>query len=1317
MTITDAAMPDIDWTGGTAWYRGDRVWWCSTGDILDYDTSTKTITIEGLVNSAKLQATADDDYYLCNKLEALDSEREWYYDESSSQLYLWAPGGVDPSSLTVEAKERVNAFDLSGKSYIDIKDIEIFASTVDTDAATSYITMDGLDVKYVSHYLKLEGNAGSQSEGGIVLEGHHITLKNSEIAYSSASGIRLAGPDNQIINNYLHDLNYSGSNNGAIDTNSTLDASDENIITASNNVISHNTIKRTGRASIRFNYLTDSLIQYNDLSEGNYLTRDVGLIYTVQSDGGNTEIRYNKLYDNMSDHFGHGMYFDNHTKNYIVHHNLVYNVEMNAFNLNQYDSYTLVYNNTGVNDFASIWAPWPDQNAYKDRYANNVSTGIFDMALGSVTEDHPTLMANYDNITLHDDFTLPTGSVAIDRGIEIEGITTDADSSGVDAGAFEYGVQPWKAGHDFANPPMVIDTVRSQPLYRNRILNPGFEQGENGYWQVTSGNVDNFGNFTNHTQQDNINMPGSRGLRLGGGTAAIEQVITGLTPNTTYELRGWLRAQPGETGYISVKDYGGNEIQSTQVTDTVTGFEDSFESGLGNWSVVSGAPNTSSTQVYDGDMSLSPSGGMIMKDMQDETLGYVTIDFYDDASDTDLFSYAFLEDYEGGQFGLGVNTAISTTHYSRLINGIWSVTTVARSDGWHEFKWDISNGWDCKLYIDEAIHINRVGTVASTKDYRKIYIGDDNGNDTGQVFFDDVMTMNVKFSDSFEDGFDNWKTIYGTPSVSTSTLYNGSNAYFPDEEQDEIYHEFEDEYNYGIVSVWFYDDHLDTDIRTRAFLQDYDGNKAMVGVDSLQSTQNYAYQTDGSWKVSSVARTTGWHEFRWDVTNKSECRLYIDGTYIGSTGNMDGFFKMFLGDNSLNGTGNVYFDKVLYAQSRKAWVDRKVSFTTGASNTSATIVITKDSTGGNYLFADEFGLVYSDLEPTAPPAPSPLPMESFDEDFENGFGEWSTIHGTPTTSSSVKYNGGYSYSVDEDKDEILHNMSSESYGIVTMMFYDAATDTDIRTRAILQDGSGARVGLGVNTPTSTTHYVYLDGTNWFTGIVPRTTGWHELKWDMSSGVDCKLYIDDVYIGRTFDMRSFLRIYIGDNGTNNTGNVYFDKVRVNAPVLKFEESFENDFSRWNVNYGTPTGSSAEAYDGPTSYSVDEDQDEIWYDMTSNTDGIVRMMFYDDATDTDMKTRAILQDGNGTRLGLAVVTGTSTANYVYMDGSVNIETTAARSTGWHEFKWDMSSGVDCKIYIDGNLVATNTQMKDFTRIYLGDNAAGKTGNVYFDNIEVE
>jgi hypothetical protein len=97
-----------------------------------------------------------------------------------------------------------------------------------------------------------------------------------------------------------------------------------------------------------------------------------------------------------------------------------------------------------------------------------------------------------------------------------------------------------------------VDYVRVYgytPTSGPAIVNPGFEQGTTGWALSGSAAVVNYNQRTGNEQ-----------LRMNGGTGYAQQVITGLTPNTTYTLSAWDRVSSGATvARLGVKNYGGTE--------------------------------------------------------------------------------------------------------------------------------------------------------------------------------------------------------------------------------------------------------------------------------------------------------------------------------------------------------------------------------------------------------------------------------------------------------------------------------------------------------------------------------------------------------------------------------------------------------------------------------------------------------------------------------------------------------------------------------------------------------------------------------------
>lgn len=66
----------------------------------------------------------DYGYYFDNKLELLDVQKEWYYDKATGTLYFYAPGGVNPNTLQIEAV--IQRFGVnSNNNFIKVNDLKI----------------------------------------------------------------------------------------------------------------------------------------------------------------------------------------------------------------------------------------------------------------------------------------------------------------------------------------------------------------------------------------------------------------------------------------------------------------------------------------------------------------------------------------------------------------------------------------------------------------------------------------------------------------------------------------------------------------------------------------------------------------------------------------------------------------------------------------------------------------------------------------------------------------------------------------------------------------------------------------------------------------------------------------------------------------------------------------------------------------------------------------------------------------------------------------------------------------------------------------
>ncbi len=457
-TIENSEIPALSegWAGAKVW---SNEW---------YTTRTGTIT-GGTAGKLTAQMSAPWDrggfwLYFFGKLELLDAEGEWFYDDSSQNLYLWSPDSKTPSA--VEVKQRNFAFDLSERSYITVRNLNLFANTITTSDRSTGIVIDGIRAKYVSHHMTLPPLPESEKaydaddalflaahahDTGIQLRGNGHILKNSVIDGSSGNGVLLEGNEHQVTNNIIANTNYQVSYAAPVRIN------------GNGHRITHNTIKRTGRDAISWDWHTAGIdgrnieIAYNDISSFGMLSTDLGAVYVcchVNLEGGSIHHNWIRDAQAFSPFWGtRGIYLDIESFNSTIHHNVVWNLTGSEDNYSLVAGsprgYERVFNNTFLGDVYLNDGPVEARNnifaGSKEIVADRESNNLFiDTDVKFVQP--PIAKSLAEIIRPIPDFTPQADSPAIDAGVSIPQITTDFTGKFPDIGAYERYLPAWKAG-------------------------------------------------------------------------------------------------------------------------------------------------------------------------------------------------------------------------------------------------------------------------------------------------------------------------------------------------------------------------------------------------------------------------------------------------------------------------------------------------------------------------------------------------------------------------------------------------------------------------------------------------------------------------------------------------------------------------------------------------------------------------------------------------------------------------------------------------------------------------------------------------------
>jgi hypothetical protein len=373
--VVDPNLPNINWTGAKIHiWSGTDPWDPLTGTVTASSTGQLTFTLDGAGIPPYVEPVPGGYYYLYRFLGALDVPEEWFYDSSAGVLYLWAPGGVNPGSLNVTAKQRQFGFDLSGDSNVTIEYVNLFATTINTDASSTNNTINGINAQYVSQFTDLfdtPGWAASNeftytSTSGIILDGTGNVLENSAIAYSAGNGVALVGSNDTVTNNLIRYVDYAANYCSAITFSTNVGA---------NNEVNYNTVFADGRFGIDFMNGFNEDISYNNMYSAMMVSRDGGEIYAsiwqFQGSAAGTVIHNNWFHDTQSllpgaadDYPLPGVYLDSGSNGFQVDQNVFWNDEYSSVLLNfanpgiTWPNNNPVENNTipDVNSTAYIWS-------------------------------------------------------------------------------------------------------------------------------------------------------------------------------------------------------------------------------------------------------------------------------------------------------------------------------------------------------------------------------------------------------------------------------------------------------------------------------------------------------------------------------------------------------------------------------------------------------------------------------------------------------------------------------------------------------------------------------------------------------------------------------------------------------------------------------------------------------------------------------------------------------------------------------------------------------------------------------------------------
>lgn len=364
--ITDPILANApNLSGGNLWLLTGHKWVSFSSKVESHSGNTISFVFPGKATNSAYTPKAGSNYFITGLIDCIDMDKEWIYHDSTKTLYFQTPSGVHPTQLDVAVRTRTWGLDGSGHDYIEIKNILFFAAAINFKNSENCV-LEGLRIYYSVPFYAADAWANTETPqngkyAAVQMGGQYNIIRNSEVAYSWGEGIVLSGTGNSAENCLVHDINWLCTDAAPIHT-SGLD-----------HIIRYNTIYNTGRSGIVHRKSKNLEIAYNNIYHCGLLTTDLGATYCYQTDGDGTTIHHNWVHDVMTDAHTAGIYLDNGSSNFIVHHNVVWNTDDLGIQTNLDAHNHEIYNNTIWNCSQAMGGGGGNEVLVNQKVYNNLS--------------------------------------------------------------------------------------------------------------------------------------------------------------------------------------------------------------------------------------------------------------------------------------------------------------------------------------------------------------------------------------------------------------------------------------------------------------------------------------------------------------------------------------------------------------------------------------------------------------------------------------------------------------------------------------------------------------------------------------------------------------------------------------------------------------------------------------------------------------------------------------------------------------------------------------------------------------------------------
>lgn len=453
-----------------------------------------------------------------------------------------------------------------------------------------------------------------------------------------------------------------------------------------------------------------------------------------------------------------------------------------------------------------------------------------------------------------------------------------------------------------------------------------------------------------------------------------------------------------------------------------------------------------------------------------------------------------------------------------------------------------------------------------------------------------VKAIPALFYEDFENGFNQWEIVSGTPQAVETQSYSGQKS-FGESADAKLSKSFGEPLKKVIVA-YYYDPNdgqpantfLDPFYRAPGNEWDYTYGLGVDTTLSIRPNSATHYSVSNGENPdpalsSHIARSEGWHQFVWDFRGNTVQR-YIDGELVFTPADWPAYFeKIELGWMDNAGTSAGYYDSVMVCDllpwevgvmadlssiscdgvPLANFAPGQVVYQLPVVNNRLPVITAQavDPDAAVAITQPNLNTMKALIEVTAADGVTKktytLLFGSVYEDFEGGFDKWTVLEGTPQTVAGKGI--ANSQAMGQTTDCTLYReFDTPQKNVTSIWFYDAMDGKPVH--AFMDFGIPYEFdtwdftyGLGVNTSATVygdaSHYLEANQQyTWSTGV-PRSKGWHQFVWDFR-GDKLVRYIDGVEIPLPGDdwPPEYTKMWIRwRSGNGNGDGYYFDKLEI------------------------------------------------------------------------------------------------------------------------------------------------------------------------------